>query len=221
MELFEKLKAARAQAGLTQEQAAEALLVSRQTVSNRETGKTYPDIVSVVKMSDLYGVSLDALLKEKEEVSDYVRYLDESCDRVRSGRRLRFCILAAVYFLVWAAAPVTYWCFTGATDAMGFSLLFFYLLFPLTHIALSAVLGADNSLGRGKWLFPLAFGAAEMLAYYVTFDAAWMSTTGVFTWPRFELFFFGVLLSLAGLALGTLLPSSNGAFPANKHGHGA
>ena len=61
MELFEKLKAARAQAGLTQEQAAEALLVSRQTVSNWETGKTYPDIVSVVKMSDLYGVSLDAL----------------------------------------------------------------------------------------------------------------------------------------------------------------
>ena len=98
MELFEKLKAARAQAGLTQEQAAEALLVSRQTVSNWETGKTYPDIVSVVKMSDLYGVSLDALLKEKEEVSDYVRYLGESCDRVKSGRRLRFCILAAVYF---------------------------------------------------------------------------------------------------------------------------
>ena len=123
---------------------------------------------------------------------------------MKSGRRLRFCILAAVYFLVWAAAPVTYWCFTGATDAMGFSLLFFYLLFPLAHIALSAVLGADNSLGRGKWLFPLAFGAAEMLAYYVTFDAAWMSTTGVFTWPQFELFFFGAILSLAGLALGTL-----------------
>ena len=204
MELFEKLKAARAQAGLTQEQAAEALLVSRQTVSNWETGKTYPDIVSVVKMSDLYGVSLDALLKEKEEVSDYVRYLDENCDRVKSGRRLRFCILAAVYFLVWAAAPVTYWCFTGASDAMGFSLLFFYLLFPLVHIALSAVLGADNSLGRGKWLFPLAFGAAEMLAYYVTFDAAWMSATGVFTWPQFELFLFGALLSLAGFALGTL-----------------
>ena len=213
MELFEKLRAARVQAGLTQEQAAEALLVSRQTVSNWETGKTYPDIVSVVKMSDLYGVSLDALLKEKEEVSDYVRYLDESCDRVKSGRRLRFCILAAVYFLVWAAAPVTFWGFTGATDAMGFSLLFFYLLFPLAHIALSAVLGADRFLGKGKWLFPLAFGAAEMLAYYVTFDAAWMSTTGVFTWPQFELFFFGALLSLAGLALGTLFAFLRRRFP--------
>lgn len=204
MELFEKLKAARMRAGFTQEQAAEALLVSRQTISNWETGKTYPDIVSVVKMSDLYGVSLDALLKEKEEVSDYVRYLDESCDRVKSGRRLRFCILAAVYFLVWAAALVVYWCFTTGSDAMGFEVLFFYLLFPLVNLALSTILGADNSFGKGKWLFPLAFGAAEMLAYYVTFDAAWMSATGVFTWPQFELFFFGALLSLVGLALGTL-----------------
>ena len=150
MELFEKLKAARAQAGLTQEQAAEALLVSRQTVSNWETGKTYPDIVSVVKMSDLYGVSLDALLKEKEEVSDYVRYLDESCDRVKSGRRLRFCILAAVYFLVWAAAPVTFWGFTGATDAMGFSLLFFYLLFRSPTLRSRLFWGRTIRSGRGS-----------------------------------------------------------------------
>ena len=150
MELYEKLRAARAQAGLTQEQAAEALLVSRQTVSNWETGKTYPDIVSVVKMSDLYGVSLDALLKEKEEVSDYVRYLGESCDRVKSGRRLRFCILAAVYFLVWAAAPVTFWGFTGATDAMGFSLLFFYLLFPLAHISSFSISCSRSPTSRSR-----------------------------------------------------------------------
>lgn len=38
MEIGKKLKQARAQAGLTQEQAAEALFVSRQTVSNWETG---------------------------------------------------------------------------------------------------------------------------------------------------------------------------------------
>ena len=52
-----------------------------------------------------------------------------------------------------------------------------------------------------------------MLAYYVTFDTAWMSATGVFTWPRFELFFFGVLLSLAGLALGTLFAFLKRRFP--------
>ena len=59
-----KIKEARANKGLTQEQAAEALLVSRQTISNWENGKSLPDIVSVIKMSELYEISLDGLLKE-------------------------------------------------------------------------------------------------------------------------------------------------------------
>ena len=63
MEIGAKIKEARTRTGLTQEQAAEALGVSRKTISNWENEKTYPDIVSVVKMSDLYAVSLDRLLK--------------------------------------------------------------------------------------------------------------------------------------------------------------
>ena len=92
MEIGRKIKNARAAAGLTQEQAAEALGVSRQTISNWENGKTWPDIVSVVKMSDLYDISLDCLLKDekKEEkpVSDYVSYLAESADAAAGRARL-------------------------------------------------------------------------------------------------------------------------------------
>ncbi len=54
MDIGTKIRNARLNANLTQEQAAEFLGVSRQTISNWETEKTYPDIVSVVKMSDLY-----------------------------------------------------------------------------------------------------------------------------------------------------------------------
>ena len=56
MELGEKLRNARKERGLSQEQAAEALGVSRQTISNWETGKTYPDILCAIRMSDLYSV---------------------------------------------------------------------------------------------------------------------------------------------------------------------
>ena len=63
MEIGEKIKAARTESGITQEQAAESLLVSRQTISNWENGKSLPDIVSVIKMSQLYNLSLDELLK--------------------------------------------------------------------------------------------------------------------------------------------------------------
>ena len=64
MDIGKRIQEARLNAKLTQENAAEALGVSRQTISNWENEKTYPDIVSVVKMSDLYSVSLDRLLKE-------------------------------------------------------------------------------------------------------------------------------------------------------------
>lgn len=63
MEIGEKIKNARIEIGITQEQAAENLMVSRQTISNWETGKSLPDIVSVIKMSELYKLSLDELLK--------------------------------------------------------------------------------------------------------------------------------------------------------------
>ena len=63
MEIKDMIKKARTEKEFTQEQAAEALLVSRQTISNWETGKSLPDIVSVIKMSELYQTSLDELLK--------------------------------------------------------------------------------------------------------------------------------------------------------------
>ena len=58
-----KIKAARIEKKLTQEQVAELLGVSRQTISNWENEKSYPDIISVIKMSECYDVSLDYLLK--------------------------------------------------------------------------------------------------------------------------------------------------------------
>lgn len=64
MEIGKKLKEARMNAGLTQERVAETLFVSRQTVSNWENEKTYPDILSIIRLSDLYSISLDELLKD-------------------------------------------------------------------------------------------------------------------------------------------------------------
>jgi transcriptional regulator with XRE-family HTH domain len=58
-----KLRDARENAGFTQEQVAEKIMVSRQTVSNWENGKFLPDIVSIIKLSELYGISIDELLK--------------------------------------------------------------------------------------------------------------------------------------------------------------
>lgn len=85
MEIGKKLKDARMKFNLTQEQIAEELFVSRQTISNWENGKSYPDIISVIKLSDLYSISLDELLKGDQ---DMVKHLGESTDVVRSSKKL-------------------------------------------------------------------------------------------------------------------------------------
>lgn len=63
MNIGEKIRNAREENNLTQAQAAESLMVSRQTISSWENGKSLPDILSVIRMSDLYKMSLDELLK--------------------------------------------------------------------------------------------------------------------------------------------------------------
>lgn len=68
MELGEKLKQARMKAGLKQEELAQKIGVSRQTVSNWENDRSYPDLGSAVKLSNLYRISMDELLKDGADV---------------------------------------------------------------------------------------------------------------------------------------------------------
>ncbi len=68
MEIEKKLKEVRERAGLTQEQVAQSVMVSRQTISNWENGRSLPDIISIIKLSDLYGISVDELLKDDQKM---------------------------------------------------------------------------------------------------------------------------------------------------------
>ena len=62
MDIGNRLNQLRKLSGMTQEQLAEKLSVSRQTVSRWETGGALPDLESIVKISRLFHVSLDDLL---------------------------------------------------------------------------------------------------------------------------------------------------------------
>ena len=85
MEIGKKLKEKRMKANLTQEQVAEELFVSRQTISNWENEKSYPDIISIIKLSDLYSISLDELLKGDQKM---IEHLDASTNVVNSNKKL-------------------------------------------------------------------------------------------------------------------------------------
>ena len=67
----------RAQAGITQEQLAEQLEVSRQSVSKWEGGQSFPEMDTLLRICDLYDVNLDTLLRgsvEESRVEDTARY---------------------------------------------------------------------------------------------------------------------------------------------------
>lgn len=70
MEISDRLKQARIQSGMTQEQVAEKVMVSRVTLSHWENGKTLPDIASLISLSDLYQISLDELLKGDPKMTE-------------------------------------------------------------------------------------------------------------------------------------------------------
>ncbi|MGX7272923.1 helix-turn-helix domain-containing protein [Enterococcus haemoperoxidus] len=73
MTIGEILKEKREQLGYTQKEVAQKLYVSRQTVSNWEIGKTYPDIEKLLNLSDFYGLSLDELIKEDYRMVDKLK----------------------------------------------------------------------------------------------------------------------------------------------------
>lgn len=69
MKFHEKLYAIRKQEGMTQNTLAEKLNVSRQAVSRWEMGTAMPDVDNLVAMSELFGVSVDYLLKDEVQAS--------------------------------------------------------------------------------------------------------------------------------------------------------
>ncbi|MFD1464843.1 helix-turn-helix domain-containing protein [Lapidilactobacillus mulanensis] len=85
MSLGSQLQHARQEMSLTQEQVATQLNVARQTISSWENERSYPDIQSLIDLSDFYHLSLDQLIKgdqsmvadmkEKEKEARNYRYI--------------------------------------------------------------------------------------------------------------------------------------------------
>lgn len=77
MEMSKQIKKYRSKLHLSQEELADKIFVTRQTISNWENGKNYPDINSIVLLSTLFGISLDILVKgDLEEMKECIKNED-------------------------------------------------------------------------------------------------------------------------------------------------
>ena len=66
MNFSEKLQLFRKSKGMTQEELAEKLDVSRQAVAKWESGQVYPDISNLIQISNLFNVTVDYLVRDQE-----------------------------------------------------------------------------------------------------------------------------------------------------------
>jgi transcriptional regulator with XRE-family HTH domain len=98
MDISNQIKTRREAMGLSQEQLAEKLYVSRQTISNWERDKTYPDVQSLLMLSILFGTSIDTFVKGD------VTVMEEAVERDRKRMGTRMMRLAVLMLLLLAAA---------------------------------------------------------------------------------------------------------------------
>ncbi len=200
MDIGQKLKNARLARGLTQEAVAENLGLSRQTISNWENNKTYPDIISIIGLSDLYSITLDELLKGDKKV---IEHLEESTNTVKARQKFAKLVLVVAYLVIWALCIVVFW-LGGRGDAMGYSLVVLYLVLPVSTLIIAFFIGKDSKWGGSKWLMLLFFGFMYMLVPYATFSLSNMISFAHFNLPEIAAMLPGMALSAAGMAAGTL-----------------
>lgn len=93
----EKLKMLREQTDITQEKVSQKLNVTRQSVSNWENNKNYPDLTTLVTLSQLYNISLDDLLKDENNV---VKSMKTELNSYRSSELIKLIIFSVLAFLL-------------------------------------------------------------------------------------------------------------------------
>ena len=199
MEIGSKLRQARQRTGMTQEQVAREIHVSRQTISNWETGKSLPDVLSVIALSDLYLVTLDELLKGD---ANMLHHIEESTNAVKSRQRLGKWMETLSFLVIWAVCVAVFWLGGGEAGAMGYSILVLYWVLPLCTFVVSLVMGLDSSWKERQWWMLLYFGVGFMLVPYGTFSLANMVSTGT-VHLRSGIHPYGMFYAMPGMCLGS------------------
>ena len=105
MELGKQIKKYRQEVQLSQEELADRVYVSRQTISNWENDKSYPDVNSLVLLSEIFQISLDNLIKEDIEVMKDVIQKEEIVKMNRYGKIYTIMLIVTAI----SAVPLFMW----------------------------------------------------------------------------------------------------------------
>ena len=124
MTFSDKLIALRKKAGWSQEELAERLNVSRQSVSKWESAQSMPDIDKILQLSSLFSVTTDCLLKDTQAEPEYTEDDTSPLPRIKALTAAYWLVVVAIFlwytfgpngngqpqysWFIWAIAGVVY-----------------------------------------------------------------------------------------------------------------
>ena len=108
MKLSDKLYLLRKKSGLSQEQLAEQLNVSRQAISKWESGVSVPESEKLIVISTYFNVSVDYLIKDDVETSDAIQLSTNvnKTDIIVKYVGLGLCILGFLFLIAWGIVMI-------------------------------------------------------------------------------------------------------------------
>lgn len=115
------LKEKRAEHQLTQEALSEKIFVSKKTISNWETGKTTPDLDSLIRLANLFDFSLDNLLLEGSDIVENIKKHSEIQQTKRYQRATL--IINGLLFLVLLTQKILGFVSTSAVIAASLGII--------------------------------------------------------------------------------------------------
>ena len=128
MELGKQIKKHRQEVQLSQEELAERVYVSRQTISNWENDKSYPDVNSLVILSETFQISLDNLIKGDIEVMKDVIQKEEIEKMNRYGKIYTILLIATAVSAVPLFMLLGVWALIPWGIIWGISMYFAFML---------------------------------------------------------------------------------------------
>ena len=110
MTIAEKLQTLRRTKGMSQEQLAEQLNVSRQAISKWELGESMPDTENVITLSKLFGVSIDYLLNDEFQSDNDIPAVKENRQLLKSEYHKKLLLITgAILSGIGVVGTITLW----------------------------------------------------------------------------------------------------------------
>jgi transcriptional regulator with XRE-family HTH domain len=203
MDIGSNIRKARLCSGLTQEQAAERLGVSRQTISNWENNKTIPDGALVKTISQVYGVGVGDILNEPTPTEQVREAPAPDYPQQRIAQSL------VIYYLCGWLGCILYFWLLGGGGALFFGAIILGIVFPAITFFVSTLLGLFDCYPLFRFYMIFAFGLVHTLLPYLTYSLRHMVSVHRLSAPDMNSFFIGLCVSAVGILFGCLVRSGS------------